>query len=389
VESKQQKLERIYLNFERRKVQTVSDTSRNQYSVGARAWFRFCSDTGINTDLSKIHVSMSHLSLSNYMTHMMGCFMSFLSEDEGLHPNSVSNYISGLKDYSKREGIDLSFIDEFQISNMQKAIQMAWTKSHSEKSDSAKMPITLDMLTKWIELTDFNDVIQFSLVLTAMLQFSQLMRISEVLPNSSANYHFLRSKDVQFEFSIGSFGSGEETLLIPAFQISSEYSLNKLMAVHIRLRSAKNDKEGVGFKYSHPNITCSEKRAYNLAQMMFKFCLIASPLSDDPFISFERKSCRRFLNYSKYNSSIKSLALVCGFDQKKFSSHSLRIGGTTLLAAADYSDSFIKKMGRWSSDCYRKYIHFDSISKMEIGKSLCDPSIFTMSDMRRSNPSAV
>ena len=122
---------------------------------------------------------------------------------------------------------------------------------------------------------------------------------------------------------------------------------------------------------------------------MFKFCLKASPLSDDPFISYEGKSSRRFLNYSKYNSSIKSIALVCGFDKKKFSSHSLRIGGTTLLAAADYSDSFIKKMGRWSSDCYMKYIHFDSISKMEIGKSLCDPSIFTMSDMRRSNPSAV
>ena len=114
-ESKQEKLIRISLNYERRKVQTVSDTSRNQYSVGARAWFRFCSDTGININLSMVHISMSHLSLSEYMTKMMGTFMSFLAEDEGLHPNSVSNYVSGLKDFSKREGIDLSYVEEFHI----------------------------------------------------------------------------------------------------------------------------------------------------------------------------------------------------------------------------------------------------------------------------------
>ena len=200
-ESQNEKLIRISLNFERRKVQTVSDTSRNQYSVGARAWFRFCSDTGINSNLSIVHDSMIHLSLSDYQTKMMGCFMSYLSEDEGIHPNSVSNYVSSLKDFSKREGIDLSNVDEFTISDMQKAIQIEWTKTHSEKSDSAKMPLTLDTIKQWIELTDFNDVIQFSIVLTAMLQFSQLMRISEVLPNSSGNYHFLRSKEAMCNLS--------------------------------------------------------------------------------------------------------------------------------------------------------------------------------------------
>ena len=194
---------------------------------------------------------------------------------------------------------------------------------------------------------------------------------------------------MQFEFSNGLSGNGKK-ILIPAFQLSTAFSLDNLIAVHIRLRSAKNDEEGYGFKYTHHNIPCSEKRAYNLAQMMFKFCLKASPLADDPFMSYEWKSSRRFLNYSKYNSSIKSIAMVCGFEKKNFASHSVRIGGTTLLAAAEYPDSYIKKIGRWLSDCYLKYIHFESISKMKIEKSLCgDPTIFTMSDMRTSNPSAV
>jgi len=387
-ESKEDKLFRISTNFDRRKVQTVSDASHYQYNVGARAWFRFCSETGLNVNMSIIHESMLHLSLMEYQTKVMGSFMSFLSEDEKIHPNSVANYVSGLKDYAKREHMDLSYIDQITIKQMQKAINLDWTNTHSEKSDSAKMPFTLDMIAKWINLTNFNDTLQFSLVLTAMLQFSQIMRIGEVLPQSLGKYHFLRAKDVQFEFSCERYGNGKNTL-IPAFQITTAFSLDNLIAVHIRLRSAKNDTEGHGFKYTHPNIKVSDKRVYNLAEMMFKFSIKAQPLSEDPFISYESNSSRRYLNYSKYNSTIKSIAKSFGFNTVNFASHSLRIGGTTLLAAAEYPDSYIKKMGRWKSDCYLKYIHFDSISKMRIEKSLCDPTIFTMSDMMSSNPSAI
>ena len=40
----------------------------------------------------------------------------------------------------------------------------------------------------------------------------------------------------------------------------------------------------------------------------------------------------------------------------RYSSHSFRIGGATSAAAADLPDWLIKTLGRWSSNCYERYI---------------------------------
>ena len=60
-----------------------------------------------------------------------------------------------------------------------------------------------------------------------------------------------------------------------------------------------------------------------------------------------------------------SLRGACGLN-----THSFRIGGASAAASAGVPDSVIKIMGRWSSDCYRRYLHVtngvigDSYQKM-------------------------
>lgn len=55
--------------------------------------------------------------------------------------------------------------------------------------------------------------------------------------------------------------------------------------------------------------------------------------------------------------------LVCAFlkisvtDSLDLNTHSFRIGGASAAASCGIPDSAIKILGRWSSDCYRRYIH--------------------------------
>jgi len=50
-----------------------------------------------------------------------------------------------------------------------------------------------------------------------------------------------------------------------------------------------------------------------------------------------------------------NLALA-GLDTRVFNTHSFRIGRCTQLVLDKYPDSYIQKLGRWSSTAYRKYV---------------------------------
>lgn len=66
----------------------------------------------------------------------------------------------------------------------------------------------------------------------------------------------------------------------------------------------------------------------------------ASPLTRTVFISYLRTVISRL-----------------GLDDGVYSGHSFRIGAATSAAKSHIEDHLIKTLGRWSSDCYQRYIH--------------------------------
>ena len=54
---------------------------------------------------------------------------------------------------------------------------------------------------------------------------------------------------------------------------------------------------------------------------------------------------------------LSSLLQLVGLDPQHYSGHSFRIGGATSATIAGLNDYEIKLLGRWSSDCYKRYIH--------------------------------
>ena len=55
-------------------------------------------------------------------------------------------------------------------------------------------------------------------------------------------------------------------------------------------------------------------------------------------------------------TTIKKLMAAVNENPAQFGTHSLRIGGATVLFAAGADPTVIRTMGRWSSDLYKLYV---------------------------------
>lgn len=119
-----------------------------------------------------------------------------------------------------------------------------------------------------------------------------------------------------------------------------------LVAVSIKIRSAKNDQGGRGFKYYFSrNTTLQNTAAFDLVEDMFSLASMTKPSGEDSFFSYQDY----VLQYHTFHDTIKQVAVAAGADRKRYSCHSMRVGGATVLATAQFPDYVIQNMGRWKS----------------------------------------
>lgn len=62
------------------------------------------------------------------------------------------------------------------------------------------------------------------------------------------------------------------------------------------------------------------------------------------------------LTRTRFISNLKFVLQCLGRDDSNFNGHSLRIGAATTCSKLRFEDHLIKTLGRWSSDCYTRYI---------------------------------
>ena len=75
--------------------------------------------------------------------------------------------------------------------------------------------------------------------------------------------------------------------------------------------------------------------------------------------------------------------LYTGNTINRQSSHSLRIGGASALAAAGSSDREIMILGRWKSLVFLNYVRSSQLSSSRSMKLIVDPRSFTTLDIHR------
>ncbi len=69
------------------------------------------------------------------------------------------------------------------------------------------------------------------------------------------------------------------------------------------------------------------------------------------------KSYESSLTRQLFISHVKSVLDSLGYCSKNYNGHSMRIGAATTAHEVRLEDHLIKTLGRWSSDCYTRYIH--------------------------------
>ena len=129
-------------------------------------------------------------------------------------------------------------------------------------------------------------------------------------------------------------------------------------SLSITLRRSKTDREGNGL-------------AVTIARTNSEFCPFASMSSylgsrtavsaDEPlFVTGTNVP----MSKAWFAARFRLLCIWCGLDAKRYTPHSLRIGGTTAMAKF-VSPTTLKSMGRWSSSAFERYVRpsaADSIS---------------------------
>ena len=69
--------------------------------------------------------------------------------------------------------------------------------------------------------------------------------------------------------------------------------------------------------------------------------------------------------------SIKNVIANLGLPSDKYSGHSFRSGAATTAAKSNVPDHLIQTMGRWSSNCYQRYIHTDKRVLLQAQLRMC------------------
>lgn len=122
----------------------------------------------------------------------------------------------------------------------------------------------------------------------------------------------------------------------------------------LKLRNSKTDpfSKGLGIT-NFENLKSVHYMLLYLELRKLFDCDQFSPL----FIDSER-SCLP-ITRDKIIQHLMELLRRSRFFGQNYSSHSFRIGAATTAAAAGIEDHVIKELGRWSSDCYMRYVCTD------------------------------
>jgi hypothetical protein len=216
-------------------------------------------------------------------------------------------------------------------------------------------------------------------IVALQLSFVCLLRASETV--ISVENHFLRACDVKF--CLVDAQSGLEFWIVP--EQAYLYSSDWLKGCSIRIRSAKNDQGGRGYKYYFEReVSLSSTAAFDLVFDMFSLAQATRPEGEEAFCSQKECSGVYRLPYYRLNDIVKKVAVEMGQDPERYSSHSLRIGGATAMSLAGISDHIIMIYGRWKSLAFLLYARKCRATSDVVVSSILNPINFTSDDVIRS-----
>jgi len=243
--------------------------------------------------------------------------------DAGMQHSTITTYVSAIAFAHKVRGL------EDPTSAMLFRKFMMGVKKVTPTLQQLQ-PITYVMLKELLGLLESLPLSRFTKILYAAVlsvMYHACLRISEVAQSGHAN-HALRYDQVAFKV--------RPPRVLPA-------------ALTMTLLSFKHSKgpQTIQLKPITDEASCP-------VGLMYRYHRLRPSGSTTSFFCDE---AGRPITRTSVMTVLRQVTELSSFRHKKINTHSLRIGRTTdLVLKGGVSDAYIRHVGRWSSDAYRKYI---------------------------------
>ena len=296
-------------------------TSRN-YNSAVSAYERFCSHLHLRP------FPPTETVLIWYATHTA----SFSS-----HAN-VKVHMAAIKHFSIVRGDSVQFRDFDRLYLVIRGIKRSQGTSRSLPK---RLPITPSLL-RVINQNLFNSlrlyedkVMLWTAIITAFFGF---LRISEYTSSHTTRFDTMT------------------TLMLSDVSIRNDHA-------HLHIKASKTDpfRQGVTVRIAANNTILCPINALRLF-------LPLHPTQSGPLFAFQSG---KYLTRSHMNRLLKDTTN----NTANISSHSLRIGAASTAAAMGCPKYLIQGMGRWSSDCFRRYIRISDRTIRTASRALARCSI--------------
>jgi hypothetical protein len=223
----------------------------------------------------------------------------------------------------------------------------------NSEANRRTQPLSIDILMGERPSPDSKTPLQDTAFFTALVfGFTMLTRVSNYLPISSATYH-LNTEHVAFTVAPPP-GSDGPPIEVTADQLG-DIPLSRIIGASACLTRSKTDTVGKGRRIPFIRREVNPPTCvYDIVTVLYQYVQAIRPSRGNPF--FYVPSLSWSLSPAHFNSRLRMVAARHGLDPNRVHSHSVRIGGATVLAAAQVPDYVIMAMGGWASTVYLQYV---------------------------------
>jgi len=341
---------------------SVRPSTQKTYSTGELRWFVVAKYIGTDPLMRILPSSWEHRTDAFRMSTLTwpeSCMLAFLAScrdvDRMVTPQTAFLYLSAIRKFLENNGVDVKFFERSQyIANTKVGMVNTYrAEMNKDVKDPERLQVSIDMIVGYdrhLRATRDYGLMQLAVHTAQLFGYSTLSRVSEYLETSEEAEHLLVSENVLFEMQSGDLVSSCDIALLDC---------RDLKGCVIDILSAKNDTAHKGNRMHFGLADLSDpNQVYCFTTKLWQYAKAANPVRGKSF--FYLTAVQRTLKPPYFNACLKQLAAVYGLDPTRVSSHSLRIGGASALAAAGVPDYVIRDMGRWRSLAFLTYIRKSS-----------------------------
>lgn len=379
--------ERIAQNTSALHWASITAGSHNSYQTGWNhwiSWTKFMDTDRFLQLIPEVFLARELFTLSFVETIVVG-FMMFLRFDRKVTPDTIAQYMSAVRYQLGACGIEAVHTKSAQIGRILRGLKLEWLKEPgNSKAERQHLAFTPDMIRKTGAELDLTDDKNFAILVAVRTAFQFLTRVGELVFVSTSQDHYIKGKSIMFVIRTDT----NSRITISSVD-AHNYLLAQVESVIVDIKDAKNDPEGVGFRYQLDKRTPEQlvhEDSFCICSSLFECATRLRPSPNESFFQTTTAAVRQWqIKDSDITKFVKRGAVLCGFDPKRFTTHCPRIAGASALAALDAPSWYIKLAGRWTTEQYLTYIRMSSKS-MEEYMSRMQSSINSQ-DIHRWNPS--